>query len=248
VELEHLESLWQESRERAATEGMAAGLAPLEHSHWDWRNKIDSVEAGRHLLIAVECQDAVQGIMAILRTPRQSQFTGELVVYVDYLEAAPWNLKGSSTSPRFVGIGTVLIADAIRLSRETGLDSRACMLAAQLLAATVNAFASLAACCLWANSQLSGNTVQVGAPPCSEVYLADLEHATVGFATIAAFLIGLSGFVVMGWSRYLSPSFVVYCGFLYPSSYLVIHSHFLLCRLIGKMVSLERDPQLLAAC
>jgi hypothetical protein len=46
VELEHLESLWQESRERAATEGMAEGLAPLEHSHWDRRNKIDSVEAG----------------------------------------------------------------------------------------------------------------------------------------------------------------------------------------------------------
>jgi hypothetical protein len=124
VELEHLESLWQESRERVATEGMAEGLAPLEHSHWDWRNKIDRVEAGRHLLIAVECQGVVQGIMAILRIPRQSQFTGELVVYLDYLEAAPWNLKGSSTSHRFVGIGTVLIADAIRLSRETGLDGR----------------------------------------------------------------------------------------------------------------------------
>jgi hypothetical protein len=124
VELEHFESLWQESRERAATEGMAEGLAPLEHSHWDWRNKIDSVEAGRHLLIAIECQGVVQGIMAILRTPRYSQFTGELVVYVDYLEAAPGNLKGSSNSPRFVGIGTVLIADAIRLGQETGLNGR----------------------------------------------------------------------------------------------------------------------------
>jgi hypothetical protein len=124
VLLENLESQWQEGRERAATEGMAEGLAPLEHSHWDWRNKIDSVEAGRHLLVAIECQGIVQGIMAILRTPRHSQFTGELVVYVDYLEAAPWNLKGSSISPRFVGIGTVLMADAIRLSQETGLNGR----------------------------------------------------------------------------------------------------------------------------
>jgi len=56
VALENLESQWQEGRERAAAEGMAEGLAPLEHSHWDWRNKIDSVEAGRHLLVAVECQ------------------------------------------------------------------------------------------------------------------------------------------------------------------------------------------------
>jgi hypothetical protein len=52
VLLESLESQWQEGREQAATEGMAEGLAPLEHSHWDWRNKIDSVEAGRHMLVA----------------------------------------------------------------------------------------------------------------------------------------------------------------------------------------------------
>jgi len=35
VELEVIESLWANARERAATEGTALGLAPLEHSHWD---------------------------------------------------------------------------------------------------------------------------------------------------------------------------------------------------------------------
>ena len=44
-----------------------------------------------------------------------------------YLESAPWNLKGFSVSPRFLGIGTVLIAEAIRLSLEMGLkDASGC--------------------------------------------------------------------------------------------------------------------------
>src|SRR5437773_8751001 len=64
---------------------MTAGLLPLEHSHWDWRNKADSV---------------------------------------DYLESAPWNLRCSSILPRLMGVGTVLIAEAVRLSLELGLEGR----------------------------------------------------------------------------------------------------------------------------
>jgi hypothetical protein len=44
--LDRIEEQWAEARERAANEEIAAGLAPLEHSHWDWRNKLDSVQAG----------------------------------------------------------------------------------------------------------------------------------------------------------------------------------------------------------
>jgi len=42
------------------------------------------------------------------------------MVYVDFLEAAPWNLKASATAPRFKGVGTALLVDAVRLSIETG--------------------------------------------------------------------------------------------------------------------------------
>ena len=44
MELETIESLWQEARERVAMKGMVQGLTALEHAHWDWRNKIDCVE------------------------------------------------------------------------------------------------------------------------------------------------------------------------------------------------------------
>ena len=40
------------------------------------------------------------------------------------MESAPWNLKGASAPPRFMGIGTVLIAEAVRLSLEMGLEGR----------------------------------------------------------------------------------------------------------------------------
>jgi len=120
IHLESIEARWARARDEAAT----TGLTPLEHAHWDWRNKVDSVEAGQHMLVAVECEGEAQGIMALLRTPRPARLGAGHVTYVDYVESAPWNLKGSAVSPRFVGVGTILIAEAVRLSSETGLGGR----------------------------------------------------------------------------------------------------------------------------
>jgi hypothetical protein len=40
------------------------------------------------------------------------------------LESAPWNLKQSTNTPRFIGVGTALIAEAIRIGVEAGLNGR----------------------------------------------------------------------------------------------------------------------------
>jgi hypothetical protein len=76
------------------------------------------------MLVALELDGQVQGLMAILRLPRPGRLGDGAVVYVDYLEAAPWNLKGFSDRPRFLGVGTVLMAEAVRISAEEGLDGR----------------------------------------------------------------------------------------------------------------------------
>jgi hypothetical protein len=120
-ELEEIEAGWAKSREKVAEQGQAAGLAPLEDTHWDWRNKADSVEAGHHILVAVESD---QGLMAVLRLPRPARLGDGYLVYVDYLESAPWNLKGSANPPRFLGVGTVLVAEAVRISVEAGFEGR----------------------------------------------------------------------------------------------------------------------------
>jgi hypothetical protein len=45
-------------------------------------------------------------------------------VYVDYLEAAPWNQRAPDRPPRFLGAGSALMADAILMSVELGLGGR----------------------------------------------------------------------------------------------------------------------------
>jgi hypothetical protein len=124
AELDEIEATWSRAREKAAEHGQAAGLAGLEHAHWDWRNKADSVEAGRHMLVAADCDHEIQGLMAILRLPRPALLSPGHVVYVDYLESAPWNLKGLVEAPRFLGVGTILMAEAVRISIEESLEGR----------------------------------------------------------------------------------------------------------------------------
>lgn len=122
--LDEIERMWAGARETAATEREAAGLNPLEHDHWCWRNKAVSVEEGRHMLIAIESEGRWQGAMAVARLVRSGRLGGGSVVYVDYIEAAPWNLKSPLAAARFKGVGIALLADAVRLSIETGLDGR----------------------------------------------------------------------------------------------------------------------------
>jgi hypothetical protein len=124
IELEFIESTWATARDQATEQGKSRGLASLEHSHWDWRNKVHSVEAGHHRLVAIEYQNQVQGIMAVLQAPKRSKLSGDPLLYVDYLESAPWNLRSGSEPPRYMGIGTVLIAEAVHLSLDTGLEGR----------------------------------------------------------------------------------------------------------------------------
>ena len=45
---------------------------------------------------------------------------GGRVVYVDYLEVAPRNLRVGQHLPRFLGVGTAMMAEAVRISLEEG--------------------------------------------------------------------------------------------------------------------------------
>lgn len=95
-----------------------------QHSHWDWRRKVShySTQLG-YQSFAIECSGKTQGLMIVNTMKRgrlQSQANKHLV-YVEYLEAAPWN-RGST--PIHKGIGTVLIAAAIQLSIDEGNHGR----------------------------------------------------------------------------------------------------------------------------
>lgn len=122
--LEIVEARWATARTGLAAVLSQSGVDLPEHSHWDWRNKSESVADGHHRLVAVIANEESQGLMAVQTSPRWARTDDGEVVYVDYLEAAPWNLRHAAAPPRFLGVGTALLAEAVRISLELGLDGR----------------------------------------------------------------------------------------------------------------------------
>lgn len=95
-----------------------------QHGHWDWRGKMaDYSQQLSYQSFALECSGLTQGLMIVstikrCRIPSQAN---RHLVYVEYLEAAPWN-RGNS--PQFKGVGSVLMAAAIQLSIDEGNHGR----------------------------------------------------------------------------------------------------------------------------
>jgi hypothetical protein len=50
---------------------------------------------------------------------------GNQVLYVEYLENAPWNIKGNAAGvPEYLGVGNLLIAESVDISLSRGLNGR----------------------------------------------------------------------------------------------------------------------------
>ena len=99
------------------------GQQATQHGHWDWRKKMAAYSALSYQSFAIESSGLTQGMMIVntikrCRIPTQAN---KHLVYVEYLEAAPWN-RGST--PTLKGIGTVLMAAAIQLSIDEGNHGR----------------------------------------------------------------------------------------------------------------------------
>lgn len=98
-----------------------------EDQHWDWKVK---AEAWRPVLgyhsFALTCGGGLQGLMWVcdFKSARLPAQFGKPVVYVEFLASAPWNRAEIQTPPRYRGVGTVMIAAAIELSRELGYRGR----------------------------------------------------------------------------------------------------------------------------
>ncbi len=116
---------------RPAMAAHCAGRSPLqdkpEDSHWDWQAKIDH---WRPLLayhsFAIVCARELQGLMLAqdIMSARLPGQAGKAMVYVEYLATAPWNRSEISGTPRYQGVGTVLMASAIQLSLDLGYKGR----------------------------------------------------------------------------------------------------------------------------
>ena len=96
--------------------------------HWDWRKKLASLQGMlANPSFSIVCNGLTQGMMIVdtvkYRCRIDSQ-KGQHLVYVKYVENAPWNRAELSISPRYRGVGSILIRAAIALSVELEFHGR----------------------------------------------------------------------------------------------------------------------------
>jgi hypothetical protein len=107
-----------------------AGIPPdkwPQSKHWDWRRKSEAI---RGILaypgFCLMCRDALQGLMIVnlTKSARLEKQKGKPLVYVEFLETAPWNRSSLQNPPTFRGVGSLLIRVAIQQSIDQGFKGR----------------------------------------------------------------------------------------------------------------------------
>lgn len=96
--------------------------------HWHWSDKVKAIEGKlSNQCFSVVCDDNTQAMMTtdLLRRAQLDIQKNSHLVYVDYIEVAPWN-RGEliGRSPKYSGAGSILIRAAIELSKQEGFRGR----------------------------------------------------------------------------------------------------------------------------
>lgn len=95
--------------------------------HWNWARKTAQVQGllafrGFSVLAQGETQGLAQ--VDLTKSCREPSQIGRPLVYLDYLEVAPWNRPELGGTPRLRGVGTALVSAAVALSSEEGFKGR----------------------------------------------------------------------------------------------------------------------------
>lgn len=113
------EAVWKPHREALGDE--------IEHGHWDWHLKAELLVNPTTRCFAVECGEAIQGMLMLEEVGKVARHPAERglpLVFVDYLEAAPWNVRAAVQTPIYRNAGIHLLRAAVLLSRELGYRGR----------------------------------------------------------------------------------------------------------------------------
>lgn len=96
--------------------------------HWNWRKKADALQGIlAHPGFSIVCGGVTQGMMIVDTTTKRCRIDsqkGKNLVYVEFVENAPWNRSELFNPPRYRGIGSILIRAAIALSQEEEFRGR----------------------------------------------------------------------------------------------------------------------------
>lgn len=97
--------------------------------HWNWASKSPELELLHALGFGVICEDRWQGVMLTTTATdfaRLSGDKGKPIVYVEYLEAAPWNwrIPVIGQESLYKGVGSLLFRQAVGQSLGEGFKGR----------------------------------------------------------------------------------------------------------------------------
>ena len=130
-EVDGAEKIWRPIIIAAVTQ-METEKRPREHrpqhAHWDWRKKHEAVaDILAYQMLGVECEGEMQGLMLLKTAGKFSRLESQKskgLVYVSFVEAAPWNSPLIVPEPRYSQVGTVLLATSIHISIDLGFKGR----------------------------------------------------------------------------------------------------------------------------
>ena len=96
--------------------------------HWDWRKKIVALQPMlANPGFCIVCNDLTQGMMIVDTAARRCRIEGQKgqhLVYVLFIESAPWNRPELFSPQQYRGVGSILIRAAVELSEELEFHGR----------------------------------------------------------------------------------------------------------------------------
>jgi len=97
--------------------------------HWDWRRKVAALQQGMlaNPGFSVVCHGLTQGMMIVDTVSKRCRINsqkGQHLVYVEFVENAPWNRAELFDGPRYRGVGSILIRAAVTLGETLGFHGR----------------------------------------------------------------------------------------------------------------------------
>lgn len=129
-EVTEAQEAWEPIRksaiERLLHEGWKLDQLP-KHYGWDWTRKINRLTDPLLTFYGIECNGQMQGMVEIAKEgylAKLSSQKGKPLVYVKYIETAPWNIKILEPSPLYGGVGSRLIRAAVELSVQENCRGR----------------------------------------------------------------------------------------------------------------------------
>ena len=115
-----------ESLKRLRDAGVALAHWP-QSRHWNWRAKVSAMKGYlAYPGFSVVAEGVTQGLM-IADTTKRSRIVSQKdkpLIYVPFVENAPWNRPELKNPPRFRGVGSILIRAAIELSCDEEFKGR----------------------------------------------------------------------------------------------------------------------------